>query len=336
MTKLLVTGAAGFIGSNFVRYWRRSHPNDGVVALDIMSYAGNEENLSDVRAEIDFAKADIGDGDAVRSVLAEHSPDVVVNFAAESHNSLAVLDPTRFFRTNVIGTQTLLEACRQVGVERFHHVSTCEVYGDMALDDPGSFTESSPYRPRTPYSASKAGGDHAVRCYFETFQLPVTITNCSNNYGPYQYPEKILPLFTAKALAGEQLPLYQSSQNRREWIHVLDHCRAIDAVLAKGRVGETYHVGTGTEASIEQIADLVLTELGLPSSMKTTVPDRPGHDRRYLLESSKIRDELSWQPEYEFDKGVRETVRWYEANPGWWRPLRERARVVEENWKAGS
>ncbi|EME57652.1 dTDP-glucose 4,6-dehydratase [Amycolatopsis decaplanina DSM 44594] len=306
-----------------------------MVALDSLSYAGNEENLADVRSDVAFVQADIGDAEAVSAALREHSPDVVVNFAAESHNSLAVLNPGQFFRTNVLGTQVLLEACRQAGVERFHHVSTCEVYGDMALDDPGSFSESSPYRPRTPYSASKAGGDHAVRCYHETFGLPVTITNCSNNYGPFQYPEKILPLFTVKALAGEKLTLYKSSQNLREWIHVSDHCRAIDLVLRNGRVGETYHVGTGVEASIDQIANVVLDELGLPQDRKMTVPDRPGHDRRYLLDAEKIRAELGWTPQHEFEKSVRETIRWYEANEAWWRPLRERARVVEEAWTSG-
>ncbi|KOX13151.1 spore coat protein [Saccharothrix sp. NRRL B-16348] len=325
MTSVLVTGAAGFIGSHFTRHWVREHPEDRVVALDALTYAGTLTNLDDVRDRITFVEADIASADLT-------GIDVVVNFAAESHNSLAVLDPTRFFRTNVLGTQALLEAARQAGVRRFHHISTCEVYGDLALDAPTAFTEESPYRPRTPYNASKAGADHAVRAYSETFGLPVTITNCANNYGPNQFPEKVLPLFTTRALDGGELPVYASKDNRREWIHVLDHCRAIEAVLLHGRVGETYHVGTGVEASVEEIADLVLDELGLPASRKTTVPDRPGHDRRYLLDSAKIRRELGWEPRVPFAEGIRDTIRWYAGNRAWWEPLRDRSPVTETAW----
>jgi dTDP-glucose 4,6-dehydratase len=334
--RLLVTGAAGFIGSHFTRYWLREHPEDTVVALDALTYRGTETNLADVRSAITFVHADIADSVTVERVLTEHSIDVVVNFAAESHNSLAVLDPARFFRTNVLGTQSLLESCRRAGVQRVHHISTCEVYGDLALDAETAFTEESPYLPRTPYNASKAGADHAVRSYYETFGLPVTITNCANNYGPNQFPENVLPLFTTRALDGEPLPVYASKDNRREWIHVEDHCSAIDAVLSRGKTGQTYHVGTGLEASVEQIADLVLDELGLPASLKTTVPDRPGHDRRYLLDSTKIRRELSWQPKIPFDTGIRETIRWYEANRHWWQPLRDRSPVNEAAWTTQS
>ncbi len=229
--------------------------------------------------------------------------DVIVNFAAESHNSLAMLDPARFFRTNVLGTQTLAEAARRHGVSRFHHISTCEVYGDLALDSDEVFTEESPYRPRTPYNASKAGADHAVRAYAETFGLPATITNCCNNYGPYQFPEKVIPLFTAKALDDQPLPLYASTQNRREWLHVDDHCRAIELVLHHGEVGETYNVGSGVEASIEEIADAVLDATGRPASLKEIVPDRPSHDRRYLLDSSKIRKRSGGSRPSPFDRG---------------------------------
>jgi dTDP-glucose 4,6-dehydratase len=260
-----------------------------------------------------------------------------VNFAAESHNSLAILDPGRFFSTNVLGTQTMLEAARRAEVTRFHHISTCEVYGDMDLDSDSAFTEDSPYRPRTPYNAAKAGGDHAVRAYFETFDLPITITNCSNNYGPYQFPEKVIPVFATKAIDDMPIPLYASTQNRREWLHVLDHCTAIEAVLERGRIGETYHVGSGVEKTIEQIADTVLEALGKPSSLKTIVPDRPGHDRRYLLDITKIRTELGWEPSILFEEGIAETVSWYADNRAWWEPLRDRAPVVEENWgKAAS
>ncbi|HEX5173858.1 MAG TPA: dTDP-glucose 4,6-dehydratase [Gaiellaceae bacterium] len=328
--RLLVTGAAGFIGSNYVRRRREQHPDDHVVALDLLTYAGDRRNLEGL--EVRLVEGDIADLELVERVLAEEEIEVVVNFAAESHNSLAVLDPGRFFRTNVLGTQTLLEAARRRGVVRFHHISTCEVYGDLALDSDEAFTEESPYRPRTPYNASKAGADLAVRAYSETFGLPVTITNCSNNYGPRQFPEKVIPLFLTNALDDRELPLYASTQNRREWLHVDDHCTAIDLVLDAGREGETYNVGSGVERSIEEIADLVLELTGKPESLKAIVPDRPGHDRRYLLDSSKLRDELGWQPAIDFENGLRGTVEWYVANRAWWQPLRERALVRETAW----
>jgi dTDP-glucose 4,6-dehydratase len=298
------------------------------VALDALTYAGVRENVDGLEG-VTFVHGDIGDTDAVTRTMEAHGVDVIVNFAAESHNSLAVIDPARFFRTNVVGTQGLCEAARRVGVQRFHHVSTCEVYGDLALDATVAFTEESPYRPRTPYNASKAGGDHVVRAYYETWNLPVTITNCANNYGPYQFPEKVIPYFTTLALRDEPLPMYASTQNRREWIHALDHCRAIDVILRRGRVGETYHVGTGVERSIEEIADTVLGRLGKPASLKTTVPDRPGHDRRYVLDWSKIRDELGWEPQIGWDRGIAETIDWYAANRAWWEPLVGRAPVAE-------
>jgi dTDP-glucose 4,6-dehydratase len=327
---LLVTGGAGFIGSNFVRHWLDRHPGSRVVVLDLLTYAGNRRNLDGL--DVRLVEGDIVDLELCERLLAEEEIEVVVNFAAESHNSLAVLDPGRFFRTNTLGTQTLLEAARKRGVERFHHVSTCEVYGDLPLDSDEAFTEDSPYRPRTPYNASKAGADHAVRAYFETFGLPVTITNCSNNYGPSQFPEKVIPLFLTNALDDRELPLYASTQNRREWLHVTDHCSAIELVLERGREGETYNVGSGDERSIEQIADLVLALTGKPQSLKTIVPDRPGHDRRYLLDSTRIRRELGWQPQISFEEGLRDTVDWYAANRGWWEPLKERAPVRETAW----
>ncbi len=330
--RLLITGGAGFIGSNFVRYWVDAHPDDEVVALDLLTYAGNRANLADVEDRILFVHGDIGDLSLVETLLGDQSIDVVVNFAAESHNSLAVIDPGRFFRTNVIGTQSLLEAARRVGVARFHHISTCEVYGDLPLDTDETFTEESSYRPRTPYNASKAGADHAVRAYHETYGLPVTITNCCNNYGPYQFPEKVIALFTTNAIDDRPLPLYASTENRREWLHVLDHCRAVDAVLDRGTVGETYNVGSGVERSITQIADGVLDVLGKPLSLKTIVPDRPGHDRRYLLDSSKIKSELGWHATIPFEKGLADTVTWYAANREWWTPLLDRAPVEETAW----
>jgi dTDP-glucose 4,6-dehydratase len=332
--RVLVTGAAGFIGSNFVHYWVQRHPEDHVVALDLLTYAGNRANLDGVEPRIDFVEGDIGDLELGRRLLEQYDIDVVVNFAAESHNSLAVVDPRRFFHTNVIGTQTLLEAARDVGgLKRFHHVSTCEVYGDLPLDSDETFSEESPYRPRTPYNASKAGADHAVRAYHETFEIPISMTNCSNNYGPFQFPEKVIPLFVTNALDDQPLPMYASTQNKREWLHVRDHCRAIELVLGSNRVGETYNVGSGIEASIEEIADLVLELTGKPESLKTIVPDRPGHDRRYLLDSSKVRSELGWEPEIPWEEGLRETVEWYAANRAWWEPLKERAPVEETAWR---
>jgi dTDP-glucose 4,6-dehydratase len=328
--RLLVTGGAGFIGSNFTRWWAERSADDDLVVLDLLTYAGDRRSLNGIKAT--FVEGDIGDAALVERVLRDEAIDVIVNFAAESHNSLAVLDPTRFFRTNVLGTQTLLEAARQVGVGRFHHISTCEVYGDLPLDrDDVAFTEASPYRPRTPYNASKAGADHAVRAYAETFGLPVTITNCANNYGPYQFPEKVIPLFATNALDDRPIPLYESTANRREWIHVLDHCEAIAAVLERGVVGETYHVGTGVERTIEEIADGVLANLGKPADLKHIVPDRPGHDRRYLLDSSKIRRELGWAPSIDFDHGLATTVEWYAEHRDWWEPLRDRAPVSESS-----
>ena len=330
--RLLVTGGAGFIGCNFVHYWLERHADDHVVVYDLLTYAGNRASLVDVEERITFVQGDICDRELAERTFREQEVEAVVNFAAESHNSLAVVDPARFFRTNVLGTQALLDAARAARVARFHHVSTCEVYGDLPLDSDEVFTEDSPYRPRTPYNASKAGADHAVRAYYETFGLSVTITNCSNNYGAFQFPEKVIPLFTTRALDDEPLPLYASTENRREWLHVLDHCSAVELVLREGRPGETYNVGSGLEASIEEIADLVLELTGKPASLKTIVPDRPGHDRRYLLDSAKIRRELGWAPAHEWREGLAETVRWYETHREWWEPLRERALVEETAW----
>jgi dTDP-glucose 4,6-dehydratase len=332
---MLVTGGAGFIGSNFVRYWMSQHPRDHVVVLDLLTYAGNRSNLADLEDRFTFVQGDIGDLGRVEGVLREHAIEVVVNFAAESHNSYAILNPSAFVRTNVLGTQVLCEAARRTGVERLHHISTCEVYGELDLAEGAPFSEASPYRPRTPYSAAKAGGDHVVRAYHETFGLPITITNCANNYGPYQFPEKVIPLFISRAIDDRPLPVYASSQHRREWVDVVDHCRAIQLVIDQGRIGETYHVGSGVEKSVEEIADLVLAELGKPPSLKRTVPDRPGHDRRCALDWTKIRLELGWEPQVAFDEGMAATVRWYVTHRSWWEPLLARAPVDEESaWSA--
>jgi dTDP-glucose 4,6-dehydratase len=324
--RLLVTGGAGFIGANFIAGWLRGRPSDSIVNVDLLTYAGDRSSLADVERDhgsrYTFVRGDISDATAMTELFATHRPQVVVNFAAESHNSRAVLDPSAFVRTNVAGTQTLLEAARRAGIERFHHISTCEVYGDLALDSAESFREDSPYRPRTPYNASKAAADHLVRAYHETFGLPVSISNCANNYGPLQFPEKVIPLFITSALDDRPLALYRHSEYRREWIHVDDHCDAIRLILDRGAAGETYNVGTGEERSIEQIADAVLATTGKPGSLKTYVEDRPGHDRRYLLDHTKIEGDLGWRPTITFERGLRDTVRWYETHREWWEPKR--------------
>lgn len=327
--RLLVTGGAGFIGSNYIRQRLEGHPEDKVLNLDLLTYAGDARTLDDVASKhgdrYQLLRGDIADAAAVTEAIRSFRPEIIVNFAAESHNSRAVVDPGAFVRTNVLGTQVLLEAARSAGVPRFHHISTCEVYGDLPLDSPDAFDESSPYRPRTPYNASKAGADMLVRAYHETFGMATTITSCANNYGPWQHPEKVIPLFTANALDDRPLPLYRSSSHRREWLSVDDHCRAIDLVLAHGRSGETYNVGSGEERSIEQIADGILEVLGKPASLKAYVEDRPGHDRRYLLDASKIERELGWRPSVPFAEGLRATVQWYREHRAWWEPKRARA-----------
>ena len=320
--KLLVTGGAGFIGSNFIRYWLSEHLNDEIVNVDVLTYAGDQLSLAEIErgssGRYVFVQVDIGDPVGVARTFARHRPEVVVNFAAESHNSRALLDPSTFVRTNVLGTQTLLDAARQSRVERFHQISTCEVYGDLPLDSHESFREDSPYRPHTPYSASKAAADHLVRASFSTFGLPVTISVCANNYGPFQFPEKVIPLFATNALDDTSLPLYQHNENRREWIHVDDHCRAIALILERGVPGETYNIGTGDERSIEQLADAILEILGKPDSLKTYVTDRPGHDRRYLLDHTKLSTSLGWAPIVPFDQGLRATVEWLANRREWW------------------
>ena len=328
---IMVTGAAGFIGSNFIRYWQESHPSDKIIAVDALTYAGNLRNL-DGLDEIRFIECDIAKTSTIVEILQRYSVDIIVNFAAESHNSLAVRAPADFFSTNVMGTIGLLEAIRHVGVHRFHHVSSSEVYGEVEPDNGVPFSEDSPYHPSTAYSASKAAADHAIRAYCGMYSIPITIGVSVNNYGPFQFPEKIIPLFTTNALEGKPLPLYSSTLNRREYIHVTDHCAAIDAIVSRGVVGSTYNVGTGDELTIEEIADHILTALKLPASMKKIVPNRPMHSWRHALDSSKIRRELGWQPKVLFTVGLVKTVEWYRENFGWWTESITRRKVKETGW----
>ena len=339
--KLLVTGGAGFIGTNFIRHWLRHHSDDTIINLDLLTYAGNLSNLTDIVETLPakpykFVHGDILNTPFVEDVLKTERPDVIVNFAAESHNSRAILHPRRFFETNVMGTQVLLDAARKYGVERFHHISTCEVYGELPLDSPDAFSENAPYRPQTPYNASKAAADHLVNAYFHSFGTPITISNCANNYGPYQHPEKLIPLFTTNALQNLPLTLYKSSHNRREWLHVEDHCRAVAAVIKRGKIGETYNVGSGVEKSIEEISDFILDALDKPQDLKTYVPDRPGHDCRYLLDSRKIARDIGWKPKIPFEIGMRETIQWYIENQEWWQTIQQQAdtdTVQEDKWE---
>ena len=329
--RLMITGAAGFIGSNFVHHWVSQRPDDHIVAFDLLTYAGNEPNLAAVRDRITFVQGDIGERGQVEKLIEAEELDTIVNFAAESHNSYAIVNPAVFFRTNVMGTQALLDAARHMGNIRFHHVSTDEVYGQLPVGSKDKWTEDAPYRPRGPYSAAKASADHAVRASYETYGLPITITNCSNNYGPYQFPEKAFALFTTSALSDKPITMYASTQNTRQWLHVNDHCRGIERVLLDGRIGETYNIGSDVEKSIEELVDMILEATGKPDSLKMIVPDRPGHDSRYFVDWSKIRSELGWEPQIDFEEGLRDTVRWYAEHRSWWEPLLERRPIVEDD-----
>ena len=322
--KILITGGAGFIGANFCEYELATHPEDRYICLDALTYAGNLASLAKVIHEpnFTFVRGDIADRGCVNALFEREKPDIVVNFAAETHVDRSVTDPEVFLRTNIMGTQALLDACRTYGVGRFHQVGTDEVYGDLPLDRPDLFfTEETPLQASSPYSASKASADLLVMAYARTFHLPVSLTRCSNNYGPYQFPEKLIPLMISRALADQSLPVYGKGENIRDWLYVGDHCAAIDLVMRNGKAGEVYNVGGHNERTNITVVKTILRELHKPESLIGFVTDRPGHDRRYAIDPAKIHRELGWLPTTNFEDGIRDTVRWYVENRAWWESI---------------
>lgn len=321
---IIITGGAGFIGSNFIFHMLKSHPEDDIICLDKLTYAGNLSTLAPImdNAHFRFVHADICDSKAVDALFEEEHPDMVVNFAAESHVDRSIENPQIFLETNIIGTSVLMDACRKYGIKRFHQVSTDEVYGDLPLDRPDLFfTETTPIHTSSPYSSSKASADLLVLSYYRTYGLPVTISRCSNNYGPYHFPEKLIPLMIINALHDEPLPVYGDGQNVRDWLYVEDHCRAIDLILQKGRVGEVYNVGGHNEMKNIDIVKLICKALGKPESLINYVKDRKGHDRRYAIDPAKIHRELGWLPETKFADGIEKTIKWYLEHEDWWQPI---------------
>lgn len=322
--KIIVTGGAGFIGGNFVHYMAEKYPGDEIINLDALTYAGNLETLKPVenKPNYRFVKGDIADREFIFGLFEKEKPDVVVNFAAESHVDRSITDPGIFVRTNVMGTTTLLDACKEFGIQRFHQVSTDEVYGDLPLDRPDLFfTEETPIHTSSPYSSSKAAADLLVLAYYRTYGLPVTISRCSNNYGPYHFPEKLIPLIIANALNDKPLPVYGKGENVRDWLYVEDHCKAIDLIIHKGRVGEVYNIGGHNEMKNIDIVKIICRELGKPESLITYVTDRKGHDMRYAIDPTKIHSELGWLPETKFADGIKKTIRWYLDNKEWWETI---------------
>lgn len=322
--KLIITGGAGFIGSNFIYYELKQHPEDEFVCLDKLTYAGNLSSLKGAmqHPNFKFVKEDIADRDFVYSLFEAEKPDVVVNFAAESHVDRSILEPELFLKTNVIGTGVLMDACRKYGIKRYHQVSTDEVYGDLPLDRPDLFfTETTPLHTSSPYSASKASADLLVLAYHRTYGLPVTISRCSNNYGPYHFPEKLIPLMIINALHDKSLPVYGDGANVRDWLYVEDHCSAINLIIRQGREGEVYNVGGHNEKSNLDVVKIILKALGKSEDLITFVKDRPGHDRRYAIDPTKIHNELGWLPQTKFEDGIAKTIEWYLANNDWWQKI---------------
>ena len=319
---VLITGGAGFIGGNFVYYMLKSHPDYNLIVMDKLTYAGNLETLAPIMDKIIFIKADIADRDDVYKAFEENEPDIVVNFAAESHVDRSIENPEVFLKTNILGTQVLMDACRKYGIKRYHQVSTDEVYGDLPLDRPDLFfTESTPIHTSSPYSASKASADLLVQAYYRTYGLPITISRCSNNYGPYHFPEKLIPLMIVNALNDKPLPVYGEGLNVRDWLYVEDHCKAIDLIIHNGKVGEVYNIGGHNEKANIDIVKTILKILDKPESLITYVTDRKGHDMRYAIDPTKIHNELGWLPETEFDDGIVKTVKWYLDNKPWWKKI---------------
>ena len=320
MMTIVVTGGAGFIGSNFIFYMLDKYPEYRIVCLDKLTYAGNLETLTNVmeNPRFRFVKGDICDSKTVSNLFREEKPDIIVNFAAESHVDKSIENPQLFLETNILGTATLMDACRQFGIKRFHQVSTDEVYGDLPYNSFDLFTETTPMHPNSPYSSSKAAADLLVQAYNRTYGLPVTISRCSNNYGSYQFPEKLIPLMIINALNNKELPVYGHGLNVRDWIHVEDHCRAIDLIIHKGKNGEVYNIGGHNEVRNIDIVKMICNELGKPESLITFVEDRKGHDRRYAIDATKMKRELRWKSETEFNDGIRNTIKWYLENRVWW------------------
>lgn len=319
--KILVTGGAGFIGGNFVHHMVKKYPEHTVINLDLLTYAGNLETLKPVedKPNYKFVRGDIADRSFIMDLFDKERPDIVVNFAAESHVDRSITDPGIFVQTNVMGTQVLLDASKEYGVKRYHQVSTDEVYGDLPLDRPDLFfREDTPLHTSSPYSSSKASADLFVLAYYRTYGLPVTISRCSNNYGPYHFPEKLIPLIISRALADEKLPVYGKGENVRDWLHVSDHCDAIDLIIHNGRVGEVYNVGGHNEKTNLEVVKTILRALGKPESLIEFVTDRPGHDLRYAIDPTKLETELGWKPKYTFETGIRQTIQWYLDNREWW------------------
>lgn len=324
MKKILVTGGAGFIGANFVYYMLEKHPDYSIICVDSLTYAGNLSTLESVleKSNFKFYKTDICQRKEIYAIFEEEKPDIVVNFAAETHVDRSIEDPEVFLKTNILGTQVLMDACRQYGIERYHQVSTDEVYGDLPLDRPDLFfTEETPIHTSSPYSSSKAGADLLVLAYHRTYGLPVSISRCSNNYGPYQFPEKLIPLMIANALNDKPLPVYGKGENVRDWLFVDDHCKAIDLIIHNGRVGEVYNVGGHNEMANIDIVKLICQKLGKPESLITYVADRKGHDMRYAIDPTKIHNELGWLPETRFAEGIDHTISWYLENKEWWETI---------------
>lgn len=336
--QILVTGGAGFIGSNFIEYWLNKYKDDTIINLDLMTYAANPRTVHTHKEKFGkryvFVEGDITNVQTVETLV--EKVDLVVHFAAESHVDRSIVTPRIFLETNILGTHTLLEACKKFGKKRYHHISTDEVYGTLPLHSSDKFNESTAHSPRSPYAASKSAADHLVMAYFHTFHLPVTITNCSNNYGPYHFPEKVIPLYITRIMQNKPIPIYGEGKAIRDYLHVEDHCRAIEAVIKKGTIGETYCVGGDSERNTVEVAETILFSLEGNKNLIRYTKDRPGHDPRYAVDYSKIKRELGWEPKYTFEEGIKKTIEWYQNNEDWWKPISLEAEAIAEKYLANT